>query len=126
MLRCVAVAAVFAACIAPAAAQTARPFPAQALRGELVVQQPPAVLLNGRRARLAPGARIRGQDNLLLTQGALAGARWLVHYTIDPQGLLLEVWVLTPAEMANQPWPSTPEQAATWAFDPLAQKWIKR
>lgn len=109
----------------PAAAQVPRQFPANALRGELVVVQPPEVLLNGRPARLAPGARIRSESNLLVVQSALAQRRWIVHYTLDLTGSLLDVWVLTPAELARQPWPTSPEQAAAWRFDPLAQTWSR-
>ena len=123
MLRCVA-ASLIIACVLPAFAQQ-RPFPANALRGELAVEQPPAVLLNGQPARLAPGARIRGENNLMVVSGALAGRKWLVHYTVDPYGLLLDVWVLTPEERARRPWPTTPAEAAAWRFDPGAQTWSR-
>ncbi len=103
-----------------------RPFPATALRGELVVTQPPEILLNQRPARLAPGARIRGMDNLLLLSGTVAGQRLMVHYTLDSLGQLLDVWVLSPAEMARRPWPASPEQAANWVFNPDAQTWSPR
>lgn len=109
----------------PAAAQQPRNFPATALRGEIVVQQPPEVLLNGRPARLAPGARVRGENNLMLVSGALTNQRLLVHYTVDLSGLVGEVWVLTAAERARQPWPATREQAAAWRFDPVAQTWTR-
>ncbi|HOL36868.1 MAG TPA: hypothetical protein PLT38_03485 [Rubrivivax sp.] len=109
----------------PAAAQMRRNFPANALRGELVFTQPPAVLLNDEPAQLAPGARLRGENNMLLVHSALAGQRLVVHYTRDLTGSLLDVWVLTPAERAKKPWPATPAQAAAWAFDPLAQTWSK-
>jgi hypothetical protein len=110
---------------APAAAQQPRNFPATALRGEIVVQQPPELLLNGRPARLSPGVRIRGENNLMLVSGALANQRLLVHYTVDLSGLIGEIWVLTAAERARQPWPTTREQAAAWAFDPVAQTWTR-
>ena len=100
-----------------------RVFPATALRGEIAVGQPPALLLNGQPARLAPGARVRGPDNMLLLQAQLAGVRAVVHYTTDLTGSLLDVWVLTPAEVARRPWPTTPQQAAAWTFDPVAQRW---
>ncbi len=112
-------------CAMPVAAQTPRPFPATALRGEFVVLQPPEVALNGRAARLAPGARIRGDNNLLQLSGALVNQRLIVNYTVDPSGLLLDVWILTAAERARLPWPTTPEQAAAWTFDPSAQAWIR-
>jgi hypothetical protein len=103
-----------------------RVFPAQALRGELVVTAAPEVLLNGRPDRLAPGARIRGEDNLLVMSGAITGLRLTVHYTREAtSGLLLDVWVLRPVERSNRPWPSSTREASTWAFDPMAQTWKK-
>ena len=128
MLRCVPSLAMVAmlAAVAPALAQLPRSFPANALRGELLVVQPPDVMLNGTPARLAPGARIRGQNNLLQMSGALVGAKLLVHYTPDPQGLLLNVWVLTADEAGRKPWPTTTEQAQRWNFDPAAQSWTRR
>ena len=102
-LRVLALVAMLAA-MAPAQAQLPRSFPANALRGELLVVQPPDVMLNGVPARVAPGARIRGQNNLLQMSGALVGAKLLVHYTPDPEGLLLNVWVLTAEEAGRKPW----------------------
>jgi hypothetical protein len=127
MLRCVTLAGLLvASCLVlPAAAQQQRAFPATALRGELRIQQPPEASLNGRPARLAPGARIRGADNLLQMSGALAGQALTVHYTLDDYGLLRDVWVLTPAERARQPWPATPAEAAAWRFDPVGQTWSR-
>jgi hypothetical protein len=126
MLRCAALALTACACLTalPAGAQQ-RPFPATALRGELLIEQPPAALINGQPARLAPGARIRGDNNLLMVSGALAGRRVTVHYTTDIQGLVLDVWVLTPDERARQPWPTTPAEAATWRFNQAGQFWSK-
>lgn len=121
-------AALAASALSPARAELRepRPFPATALRAELTVELPPQVRLDGRSARLAPGARIRGADNLLVLPAALAGqpAR-TVHYTIDPYGLLMDVWVLTPEERALLPWPRTPAEAAAWRYDPLARRWSK-
>ena len=128
MFRCVVVAAVLVAVVSHAAravAQTARNFPATALRGELVVTDPPNILLNRQPARLAPGARIRGADNLLQMSGAVIGQTMSVHYTLDPLGLVLDVWVLTPSELARNPWPTTPQQAAAWAFNPDTQTWSR-
>ena len=128
MPRCVLLAAALTAALAlalPAAAQVQRNFPATALRGTLEVTQPPEVLLNGAPARLAPGARIRGTDNLLQMSGRLLGQRYVVDYTLDIGGLVMDVWLLTPQEAARQPWPTTPAQAAAWRFDPLAQTWSR-
>ncbi len=123
MIRCVTLLAASLIAAAPASAQFARNFPASALRGEMTVLQPPEVLLNGRSARLAPGSRIRDENNLLVMSGALAQRKAVVHYTLDNAGLLLDVWLLTPAERARQPWPVTPAQAQTWLFDPVGQTW---
>ena len=83
MIRCVTLVAALLVTALPAAAQLQRNFPANALRGELVVLQPPEALLNGGPARLAPGARIRGGDNLLVMSGTLSNQRLVVHYTLD-------------------------------------------
>jgi hypothetical protein len=125
MLRCVALAAALIALAAPAAAQAPRSFPGTALRGEIVVTQPPEVRLNRQPARLAPGARIRGTDNLLQMSGALAGQQLVVNYTLDLQGELLNVWVLTATEAARKPWPATLAEAQAWTFDAAAQTWSR-
>jgi hypothetical protein len=125
MLRCALLLAALTAACLPVAAQLQRNFPATALRGELRLTQPPEALLNNRPARLAPGSRIRGADNMLVMSGAIVGAPLLVHYTLDPGGLVLDVWVLTPAEAARKPWPATPEQAQAWRFNPDAQSWTR-
>lgn len=127
MYRCVF--AVAAAClIAPAAAQAqaqARQFPQNALRGALVLDTTTQATLNGRPAPLAPGLRIRGQNNMLQMSGGLLGAKLLVHYTLDMQGAVKDVWVLTAQEAARKPWPTTPAEAQAWSFDPAAQVWTK-
>ena len=109
----------------PASAQVQRSFPQNALRGAIVVGEAPAILLNGRQAQLAPGARIRDGNNMGVVPGAMIGGRFLVHYTVDTLGLVKDVWILRPEEAAVRPWPTTPEEAAAWSFDPSAQVWIK-
>jgi hypothetical protein len=126
MYRCALAAFVAATvCCASAVAQVARPFPATALRGALLVSDPPNVVLNGQPARLGAGARILGQDNLIKMPATLVGAKLAVHYTIDSQGLLREVWILRAEEAAKSPWPTTPTEARSWRFDPVAQVWAK-
>jgi hypothetical protein len=126
MYRCVVGAALLGATLVAAQAQALRPFPANALRGQLVVLQPPDVLLNEQPARLSPGSRIRGDNNLLELSGGLVGVKLLVNYTLDSSGNVQNVWILTADEAARQPWPTTPEQALQWSFDPAAQTWTKR
>jgi hypothetical protein len=120
-----AFAGLFASWALPACAQALRNFPASALRGELFITAPPEVLLNKKPARLAPGSRLRGQDNMLVMSGAAVNQRLLVHYTRDLNGNVLDVWILTPAEAARKPWPSTPHEAAAWSFNADQQSWAK-
>jgi hypothetical protein len=107
-----------------ATAQAVRDLPLTSLRGEAVFGQPPDVLLNKQPVRLAPGARIRGQNNMLVLSGSLVGQKQTVNYTIDHYGLLKDVWLLREEE-ADSPWPKTPEDAAKWAWDPVRKVWIK-
>jgi len=126
MNRCVAWALAALAFVTTAApAQAQRLFPPQALRGVLTGTAPPDVQLNGNAARLAPGARIRNEDNRFEVIGTLAGRKLVVHYTTDPGGQLLDIWILTAAELANDPWPTSAAQAQAWTFDLVSQKWTK-
>ena len=121
-----ATALIAAACIAaPASAQMQRNFPQNAMRGGVVVGEAPLIALNGIAAQLAPGARIRDANNLLVVPSSLAGGRFLVNYTVDLLGLVKDVWILTPAEAAMFPWPTSVDQLQAWRFDPVAQTWTK-
>jgi hypothetical protein len=121
MLRCAIVLSLALAATVPAHAQ--RVFQQNALRGELVITQPPEALLNGKPARLAPSARIRNPSNLIQLSGSLLGQKLVVNYTLDTVGELRDVWILTDAEAAKKPWPMTPEQAQGWVFDATQQSW---
>ena len=132
MPRCVPAALLLAAVLLAAPASRAQPspdhrvFPAHALRGELLITQPPAVMLNGQPAQLAPGVRLRNLDNLIVPAQLLADRKLAVHFTREATtGLLLEVWVLRPAELQNRPWPTTERDAQAWSFDPAAQRWTR-
>ncbi len=127
MYRCAIPAALVAAFVfaLPASAQVQRGFPQNALRGVITFGQPPEIALNAQAMRLAPGSRIRGQDNLLVMSGALIGVKAHVNYNFDASGLVRDVWILRPEEVANKPWPATLEQAQSWSFDPAAQRWAK-
>ena len=87
---------------AQAQEQGVREFPAAAKRATLAVIQPPEVLLNGNPERLAPGARIRGVNNVSVMSGALIGQTFIVNYLREPQGLIKEVWLLTEREVAEK------------------------
>jgi hypothetical protein len=127
MIRCVvALTAAVVFATGACAQNVQRGFPATALRGEIAFGQPPELLLNGQPARLSPAARIRGLNNLLVMSGALMGGRAVVHYVIDSLGLVQDVWILTEAERAKQPWPTKAAEAQAWSFDPVAQVWTER
>ena len=128
MNRCASVSLALAlagALAAPACAQDGqalrRNFPQDALRGKIVFGTPPAIQLDGNVMQMAPAYRVHGFDNLLVMSTRLVGVQAAVNYTTDINGQPYEVWLLTPAEIANKPWPWTTAQAAAWTFDPVAQ-----
>ena len=123
MLRCVLAFLIALAAALPAHAQ--RSFQQTALRGELVLTQPPEALLNGNPVRLAPGARIRNPSNMIQLSGSLLGQTLHVNYTFDATGDLRDIWILTEAELARKPWPTTREQAQSWVFDAMTQTWSR-
>jgi hypothetical protein len=125
MLRRVIVLAAACLLALPVAAQTARSFPQNALRGVVVFGVAPEVALNGQAARLAPGSRLRDANNMMIVPSTLHGGKYLVHYTVDTYGLIKDVWILTADEAAKRPWPTKPEEAQAWGFDPIAQVWVR-
>lgn len=126
MPRCLSMALAAVAMAVPvlACAQAQRALPQNSLRGVAEFGQPPEVRLNGQAVRLAPGARIRGVNNMLVLSGALAGQKLKVNYTVDTYGLLFNVWILQEGELAKR-WPTNAKEAATWTYDPLTFNWIK-
>ena len=76
-----------------------RDLPKAALLGRLLVQQPPDVMLNGQPARLAPGVRIRDENNQIAMSGALMGQVFPVKYLLDSSGLVNQAWILTADEV---------------------------
>ncbi len=95
-----------------AAQSDVRAFPAAALRGTLVVTQPPQVLLDRNPAQLSPGARIRGVNNFLVLSGTIAGQELVVNYVRDSNGQIHEVWILSDAEIAQK----RPNTGSTFRF----------
>lgn len=100
------------ACALPVAyAQTAgREFPLKALRGMLEITAPPEILIDGRAARLSPGARIRDTQNMIIPPAQLMGRRWLVNFVLESNGLVHEAWLLTPEEAATRGRLATPDR----------------
>lgn len=77
-----------------------RQLPPVGLRGETGATLPlPLVQIDGKTRRLAPGAVLYDAGNRTVLHGALPpGAD--VYYTVDPQGDILRLYVLTPLEQA--------------------------
>lgn len=129
MKRCVRTSLVATAIVAASAVtmaqQLPRSFPATALRGELVIVSPPDATIDGRDARLAPGARIRGPNNMLVLSGTVLGQQLTVNYTLDGFGFVKDVWVLRPDEAAKR-WPRSAAEAQQMVFDALTQTWSPR
>ena len=125
MIRCASAIALGCALLLPLAAHAQRTFTAKALRGEVVFGIPPEITLNGKPARLAPGARIRDENNMLHLPATLAGRKAVVNYTTELEGMLLDVWLLTRIEADSKPWPTTEKEAQTWMFNVDAQTWTK-
>lgn len=77
-------------------------IPDAATRAEMTFQGSPEVIINGRtQARMAPGVRIFGRDNMLVMWGSLAGPT-IVRYTLEPvTGLVQSIWILTDEEIAR-------------------------
>jgi hypothetical protein len=86
----------------PATDQFQRTFPEQARRGVFKVVSHPIVQLNGQQEQLSPGARIRDTHNLIVMPNTLVGQELRVNYTREATGLVHDVWILTPAEAAQQ------------------------
>ncbi|MDQ6627391.1 MAG: hypothetical protein M3Z29_02925 [Pseudomonadota bacterium] len=95
------------------------------MRGAIVFGIAPEIILNGKPARLAPGARIRKADNMIAVPSAMLGGPFLVNYSVDPSGLVNDIWVLTADEASNR-WPTTRRQSEDWSFDPVAQVWSRQ
>ncbi len=105
--------------------QPTRQFPKNALRGVIEFGDPPEVLLNGSPNRLSPGARIRNTSNMMVLSGTISGTKATVHYTLDNDGQLRDIWLLREEEIAQKPWPKTPQEAAQWEFDAGNQTWTR-
>ncbi len=133
MLRCVFAALIAFSTLAvlapePVAAQPMfqRTFPPDALRGEMTFGNiPPEVQLNASATRLAPGARVRGPNNMIVMADGLRGQTFVAHYTKDLLGQPKDVWLLRPDEVSRTPWPTNADESRTWSFNATTQIWTK-
>ena len=87
--------------LAGAAYAQFRSIPEAAKRGDIRHRQDMVVEISGKVQRLAPGAQIRDASNRLVVPTALPpGAP--VKYVMDAQGMVRQVWILTPEEAAQR------------------------
>lgn len=78
-----------------------RRIPDDAKRGTFTAGPIPAVEIDGKPYRLAPGARILGPNNSTVTPNQVP-PKSTVRYQLDGQGQVRVVWVLTAAEAATK------------------------
>lgn len=62
----------------------------------------PEIVIDGQSRQLAPGARIWNANNLIEMPASLRGSDIAVNFTIDAQGAIDRVWILSPDE-ASEP-----------------------
>ena len=77
-----------------------RSLPPQARRGEIRHLQEMIVQIDGQAARLAAGAQVRDAHNRVLLPAAIPPGS-LVKYTVNGQGEVSAVWILTEQEAAR-------------------------
>jgi hypothetical protein len=92
-------AAVFLLCASATVLAQLRSVPPEAKRGVMRHLQDMVVQIDNSRARLSPGAQIRDIHNRLVLPTAIPPGS-IVKYRADAQGLVSEVWILTPQEAA--------------------------
>ncbi|SFI20451.1 hypothetical protein SAMN04515618_113124 [Collimonas sp. OK307] len=79
-----------------------RDFPASTLRGKLIITDYPNVTVSGNALRLSPGSRIWNTEQLTQIPNSLGTDTYLVNYTLNPQGDIDRVWILTPDEASQK------------------------
>jgi hypothetical protein len=77
-----------------------RSIPDEAKRGEIRHLQDMVVAIDGVPQRLAPGAQIRDASNRIVVPAAVA-AGTEVKYVLNDEGLVRQIWILSPAEAAK-------------------------
>jgi hypothetical protein len=84
--------------VAPAQERT---LPAEAKRGFLKHEREALVSVDGAAARLAPGATIRDQRNLIILPAALPREGAWAAYLLDRDGKISRAWLLSAGELAR-------------------------
>jgi len=87
-------------CLAVLAHAQLRTLPAEAKRGQIRHVQEMIVQIDGTAARLSAGAQVRDAHNRILLPEAIPPDS-LVKYTVNGQGEISAVWILTSHEAAQ-------------------------
>jgi hypothetical protein len=77
------------------------PISPKAKRADITFNGTPDVLINGQKARLAPGARITDRNNMLALSGSLQGTAKAKYLLEDTTGNVIAIWILTDDEIAT-------------------------
>jgi hypothetical protein len=93
-------ASILGSALAGPASAVVRDFPPDARHAVFSVVQYPTVKLSRKTLQLAPGAQIRDTNNMIV-QPQLLPDRYRVLYTLDGDGNVNRVWILTPEEQAQ-------------------------
>ena len=80
---------------------TPRSFPPDVKRATMRSSIFPQVLIDGNIRRLSPGAKIIGKQNTIIMHASLMNNVFIVNYTVDAQGYINRVWILTDEEQAQ-------------------------
>jgi len=104
-MRRLGLALLVAAMLMPAGAAAQRNFPQTAKRGELTAHQYPYYTIDKKTRRLAVGGRIYNHHNMIVMPASLQEQKAPVMYSVDMNGELGAIWLLTAAEAEKYPKP---------------------
>ncbi|WP_374340592.1 hypothetical protein [Methyloversatilis sp.] len=90
-------------CLPLLAVAQLRAIPPEAIKAKMKPPVDGVVEVGKYTFKLAPGAQIRSTDNRILLP-VMMGSEQVVRYTLDANGDLYRVWVLSPEEL-DQPAP---------------------
>jgi hypothetical protein len=90
-------------------ALAARNFPQSAKRGALTAHQYPYYTIDKSTRRIAVGGKIYNHHNLIIMPVSLQSQTAEIMYSVDTNGELSAIWLLTPEEAAKYPRATEPE-----------------
>ncbi len=96
------VVAVLAFALPCASTAQMRTLPQDTERGYIAPLEGSKVLIDGRPMRLAPGATIRNQENLIIVPSALPPEGARAEYTLDADGAIFRAWLVTDREATRE------------------------